>query len=416
MSGSVSISSRDQKALSYFRHFAAVDLSGYLPGRFWDQLVLQVSSCEPVVQQTLVAVSNAHSDHCARSAVSSNTLSSHQKAIRKLHQYIDSTTRPSYEIVLICCILMFAFARMTADQGAASVHFRSAMSILRNARRNVGDVSGRQSTTGSDALHTICVMLIQLDIESMMQDANEAPQLDLTQDIVGGTFTERNWNLALKDSSPHEAMEPWMAVAHDMWRFIVNYAEYRHLPLDHVPAHVVAARRSIQFRIRDWRRATRDYIRDSPIIVDLDLGNISRFTHTTREIVDVINALIIEAHYFASKRFIAESLQDPQNHKPFDWKPEKLLKTAQRVLALRKVYHARINVQPSATFSTHVGIVEALLLLSHRTSFPHIRAQVQTLVQQLFEAQGGLTGLEAFYAGYGAPPLDFVLIYEKPGH
>lgn len=406
----------DHRALSYFYHFAAVDLSGYLPGRFWDQLVLQVSYSEPVVQQSLIAVGNAHYDLCADRAASPSALSSHQRALHKLRQYIDRVRQPSHEVVIICCILLFAFARMAGDREAASVHLRSAMSILRNARRSVGHGAAGRFSPGHDSLHTISVMLIQLDIEAIMQDLDQGPLLDLDHDIVGGTLTADKWALAEKYASPHEAMEPWMAVAHDLWRFITEHAQYRHVSIEDVPAHVVATRCSIQHRIRDWRWATRDYIRCSPLIFDLEHGNLSRANYTTREVVDAINALIIEAHHFSSKRFIAESLRDPQDYKPFDRKPEKLLRTAQRVVALRKIYHTWTDLQPSATFSTHVGLVEALLLLIHRTSFPDIRSQAQSLVQQLIETQGGLTGLGAFYAGYGAPPNDFILVYEKPGH
>lgn len=413
---SLSIPRRDQKALSYFYHFAAVDLSGYLPGRYWDKLVLQISDAEPVVQQTVVAVGNAHLDHCEKGIASSNTLSSHQKALYKLRKYVEYSPRTSHEIVIVCCILLFAFARMIQDQRAADVHLESAISILRNARGRAGNEPTRHRSARQGALHSLSVWLMQLDIEATMQDVRRRPQLNLDNDVVGGTFTEGNWTFPLRLSSPHEAMEPWMAVAHDLWRFITQNARYRYLPIQDVPTQVVTVRTSLQHRLRDWRRMTRDYVRHSSVIAGLELGHLSRSTHRTREIVDVINALIIEAHYFASKRFLAESLQDPPGFKPFDWKPEKLLKVAQRVVSLRKVYHDWTNVQPNATFSTHAGIVEALLLLVHRTSLPCIRSQAQSLVQQLIEAQGGLTGIAAFHAGYGAPPRDLVLIFEKPGH
>jgi hypothetical protein len=39
----------DRKAMHYFCNFAALDLSGYLPGHFWDQYVLQHCQTDAIV-------------------------------------------------------------------------------------------------------------------------------------------------------------------------------------------------------------------------------------------------------------------------------------------------------------------------------------------------------------------------------
>ena len=113
--GSRSFRPIDHKALSYFYIFAAVDLSGYLPGRFWDRLALQISDTEPLVQQALVALSLAHLDYCTTDSASATSLAAQQSATVKLRQYMRDEADPSREVVSLCFMLFFAFSRITQD-------------------------------------------------------------------------------------------------------------------------------------------------------------------------------------------------------------------------------------------------------------------------------------------------------------
>ncbi|KAK4556242.1 hypothetical protein LTR86_006939 [Recurvomyces mirabilis] len=323
------------------------------------------------------------------------------------------TKSPSHELVLLCCILLFAFSRVLGDIEAAAIHLRTGIAILRDARTQFYSTSAFALQGDKDVIHDLTVMFVQLDIESTMQDIDRGPRLNVNHDPVGFRYIQPHWAPSADITSPHDSMESWMYICHEMWRFISCNAQYRHKPLAGVPLQVIEQWHIIRGSIKSWRAATKDYLGNHPAIRRGGRATVARANLGPEQILDAIRALIIESHYFSCKRFIAESLQDPDNLKPFDRRPEALLETAEKVIALRRMYYGMKDIHTEKSFTTHVGIVEALLLLVHRTTFPQIRTCAQQLIGQFEEVQQGQTGLAAFFEGY---TKDFMLIYEMPGH
>jgi hypothetical protein len=404
----------ESRAMSYFHTYAAIDLSGYLPGHFWDHLVLQISHTEPLLREAIVAVAAAHLDFCTTGTASAAAWTANSRILYSLRQYMSKDDCLSHEVVLCCSVLLFAVSSMLGDVEAAITHLRNGMTILCHARRL--QMRHCRAIGPSDPLRRLTAMFIQLDIEGTMQNLSRGALLDLSSGVLKAPYDLEQWGLSARQISPHEAMEAWMYIAHDLWTFISRTSHYRQLIFADVPEHVRNERAIHRARIKAWRRATKGYIKTHPAIAAITLHGAGQSRPAPADITDAISALIIQAHYFVCKCVLAESLQDPEDQKPFDRNPQMLLRTAEMVLALRRMYHGARDIQMPRTFSTHVGIVETLLLLAHRTASPAVRSDAQCLIRQLKDVQHGVSGLANFFNGQGAPPADFVLIFEPPGH
>lgn len=407
----------DRKAMHYFFNFAALDLSGYLPGRFWDGLVLQGSQSEPMVRQAVLAVSSAHLEHCSNGVTSAASLASYQASVNKLRVYMSRTPNPLPELVLLCCILLFTFDRLREDYAAATIHLNSAMAILSSAAKRlaIGDAqnNGDFQHIRQDTINDVMNMLLQMDIEDTMPALDRGPLLDIGIDTPDFFAMEP---LAMSFFSPHDFMTPWMRICHAVWAFIGKNACYRHTPVEEIPLSVWSHRSNLQRWVKAWRSAHKQYM------LLAGTPNLSHLPTTppspalNRRIIDSVNALIIESHYFVIKSVLAESLPNPSNPRPWDRIAEKMLQCGEKTLGLRRAYRKMHSLPLRKTFSTHVGIAESLLCLSHRTTSPDVRSRAQLLIRGFGNVSGDLTGVTAFFAGYGAPPNDLVLIYEKPGH
>ncbi|KAK4503256.1 hypothetical protein PRZ48_006684 [Zasmidium cellare] len=401
----------ERKAMHYFVNFASLDLSGYLPGRFWDGFVLQGSQSEPMVRQAVLAVSSAHLDHCHEGAMSATTLASYQTSVNKLRVYMSRTPHPSPELVLICCILLFTFDRLRGDHAAAAVHLQSAMAILSNAATKRRASQGRATEIHQDRINDLTNILLQMDIEDTMPALDRGPLLDIGIDAP--TFFAQD-PPPMKFFTPHDFMNSWMRICHAVWAFIGKNASYRHA--EQIPTSVWNQRSNLQRWVKAWRVAHKEYMHFVGTPNVAELPTTPPAPALDRYIIDSINALIIESHYFVIKSVLAESLPDPSSLRPWDVIAEKMLQCGEKALALRQAYRNMHSLPTRKTFSTHVGIAESLLCLSHRTTSPDVRSRAQMLIRGFRDISGDLTGVTAFFAGYGAPPSDLVLIYEKPGH
>lgn len=401
----------DRKAMQYFLNFAALDLSGYLPGRFWDGFVLQRSQCEPFVRQSVLAVANAHLDHCTHGSTSGKSLASYQAAILGVQNYIKRSERPSCELILLCCILLFTFDRLRRDSAAAAIHLESAMAIITNSEKH-SKCRDNASRTGQGVINDLTVMLLQMDIEDTMPVLDRGPLLDLGVDE--SRYSQEPTRMTF--FSPHDFMEPAMYTCHAVWAFVGRNAKYRRSPIDEVPHSVLAQRASLQRWSKAWRSACKAHINRTGALDAEDLPTTPPSEELSRRVIDAINVAIIESHYFVIKSILAEALMDTSPSRPWDRIAEKLLQCGEKALSLQRAYRKMHSLPARKTFSPHVGIVESLLLLSHRTTSPEVRFKAQRLVRGFKDVSGELSGVTAFFAGYGAPPSYLILMYERPGH
>lgn len=407
------------RAMGYFRVHASTDLSGFQPGRFWSHFTLQVSHTEPLVRQAVVAISSAHLKHCAYDQCFSATtptesISAYTSAIQSVRKYMNSHPSPSYELILLCCVLFFVISRISGDYQAAETHLRNGVAILSNIRR--AKMFGAGGTHDQEMLDRLTTMFVEIDAERLMQNLEVSPCMDLSVDHMKPPPEIERWDLYPQPVSPHDTAKAWMYISHEMWCFVSANARYRHRPLNEVPENIVIEWLSLKARIKAWRRAIETYVTTHPVIVSATSPVKYRRRFGVSHVTDAICALVSHSHGIVCKRFLAEALRDESNLRPWDRNPEQLLRNQETIITLRRMYSEASDVKLAKTFSTHVGASECLMTLAHRTSSPSIRARAQNLVRQFKEVQHGLTGLAAFFSGYGAPPSDFILIYEVPGH
>ena len=409
----------DRKAMHHFCHYAALDLSNYVSNRFWERVVLQGCQSDAAVRQAAIAVGDAHLELYATATVSRRSLAGFQKALSQLRTYM-SQAKPSREVVLMCCILFFTFEKLRNDDFAADVHLRSGLSVLQTILDS--SISGihdtdPDSSNESDSRKDLAAILMQLDIESTIRQlGSRPPQLLLPKDMmVAEPCYPSALGNALSFTTAEEFTEPWLAYCHDLWRFVGDTAQYRHSPAHAVPLHMIEQKRSFAARLKTWRLAMDEYIFQHPIVNMTELTTLPHNEATNKRIFDSASALVIESHYFSMKRVLAECIRDETNPKPFDRNPEKLLRMGQTALALQHAHKQRSNLHVRKSLTTHIGMVDSLFVLAHRTSFPDIRSRAIELIRG-FEEMLGVSDMSPLGAGSGVIPPDLVVFLELPGH
>ncbi|EME44983.1 hypothetical protein DOTSEDRAFT_79140 [Dothistroma septosporum NZE10] len=324
---------QDHRALHYFYTFAALDLSGYLPGHFWARFVLQSCEVEPLVRPAVAAVANAHLDHRTSESFSPSTLGAYQIALRELRRYMSKEVKPTCEVVLVCCILLYTFDKVRGDFAAADVHLRSALAILSNAtgmRRRVRVGPSSSTVGGKDDLHDLTVHFMQMDIEATMQDLDRGPMRALADYGIEAPYLDANSPYQQTFWTPHDCMESWMFICHDVWRFIGTNARYRHVPIFTIPLVIAEDRAKLLSWVKRWKQAMDDYTERHPIPKVKDLPTALFDDTTSRLVLNAINVLIILSHYYTIKWLLEESLGE-HNPKPYDKRPEKMLRVGRFV-------------------------------------------------------------------------------------
>ena len=354
-------SPEDRKAMHYFRNFAASDLFGYLPGHFLDWLVLHGCEKARIVQHAVVALGVAHLEHCQDGSVSSRSTLAHQANLGRLRNYINHEIQLSHEVVLLCCILFFAFETLRKDMFTPDIHLVSGMSIVKSVHRKALTATDCQipaPVEQRDAIRGLTVLFMELDIEATVQHVDRGSRLQVDGGRMSAVYSSSISSCRMRFFTPHEAMEPWMRICHDLWCFISGNVCYRRVPIDQVPEQVVQETNRLAFVMRKWKSAITVYGLTNRAIITETLSSLPRDDATVRHITDAISVLILDAHHFATSRFLAESLADDQMSPPFDRNPEELLSISRKVIALRQAHKDIRDIEFKQMFSTHVGLTE----------------------------------------------------------
>ena len=354
------IGEAERRSLHYFINVVALDLSRYLPGRFWDELVPRQCHADPMIRDAVLALSSAHMSKRATPATSLQATGAYQRAITRLRAYINTNIEPSRSVVVLCCIVFYTFCHMIEDAIAALTHLQGGLSIL-----------GRQcamNTTERD----LSGMLVQLDMETMLK------QPDLTDPLQLGCWKQEvSWNVRFH--SPHEAMATSTRILHSVWRFITTNSCYRCCPIDAVPEGVLYERAQLRQWMEWWRYATKGYLQTLPALALDSETAFSKGQLSSRQLVDGISALVLELQHIAAKRMLSDCIFEPWDNDHWEKNPAKMLWYGEKIVVLKRM-HQRINDLP---YLAHCAATEPLMLLAQRSRVPAIRARARSLADQL---------------------------------
>ncbi|KAM5344007.1 hypothetical protein ACJ41O_012544 [Fusarium nematophilum] len=133
----------EARALQYFFQAAGPSLSGAMDSSFWTHVVMRLSTSEPAVKHSVIAISSLYEQGQGppqgTPATSSSLPSSHRLALRHYNAAIQELrAMNSWEkqpAVLLVCILFVCIEIMRANRELALQHCRHGFEILKTACR-----------------------------------------------------------------------------------------------------------------------------------------------------------------------------------------------------------------------------------------------------------------------------------------
>lgn len=139
----------ERRAVEFFHHKAAPQLSGYFHSRFWSELVLQVAVDEPAVRHAMIALSSIYESDVYTKSGSPDAalkrqnfgLESYNRAIRLLIS--DMGSEKSVRVPLITCVIFVCVDCLRREISVALKHIEGGMRLLETWRKKHHDPSKR---------------------------------------------------------------------------------------------------------------------------------------------------------------------------------------------------------------------------------------------------------------------------------
>lgn len=164
----VASSNEEKRAIEFFHHKAAPQLSGYFHSRFWSELVLQVANDEPAVRHAMIALSSIYeSDVYAHLGSPDEVvkrkdfgLESYNRAIRLL--ITDMGNGKSVRVPLITCIVFVCVDCLRRDIPIALKHIEGGFRLLETWRRQHHDSVQLRSGDFEIVEEQLCPMFVRL--------------------------------------------------------------------------------------------------------------------------------------------------------------------------------------------------------------------------------------------------------------
>lgn len=146
----VANSSDEKRAIEFYHHKAAPQLSGYFHSRFWSELVLQVAIDEPAVSHAMIALSSIYEGDVYAKSGSPDAalkrrnfgLESYNRAIRLL--IADMGNGKSVKIPLITCVIFVCVDCLMRDIPVALKHIEGGIKLLERWRQQHHDPARRE--------------------------------------------------------------------------------------------------------------------------------------------------------------------------------------------------------------------------------------------------------------------------------
>jgi hypothetical protein len=151
-------SAKERRALEFFFHRTAPQLSGLYSSSFWSGCVLQFSLNEPAVRHAMIAVSAMYEEEsligyspCAGTeAHQAFVLQSYNKAIHSLIQ-ASSANPESVRLPVMVAIIFVCLEFLRGNVDAAITHIESGVKILHAWRKRQGNPQNSQNPVGLSA-------------------------------------------------------------------------------------------------------------------------------------------------------------------------------------------------------------------------------------------------------------------------
>ncbi|KAF7563383.1 hypothetical protein G7046_g713 [Stylonectria norvegica] len=402
-------SQQDRMLLHFYCNQSASDLSGYLGGRFWYDLVLQQGQVHSCVLQAVLAFSASHLQHLTAGHTSMMTdtpaLQSvgHEKlyikAIRSLRKYLDAKTPPDPRVVSICCALFFCFENAVGDVAAALKHLEGGLRALKTSQKQV-ETTGKSPTpirpgvdlstqkfppTENEIVH----LFSRLDCQATIYDDSRSPVL--APILLPRLPLDLKSELLLSFSSISEAQQALDTMFSHLSHFLTTNVAHKFTAANCLPDSIVAEKRMLVNLFSVWRKSFDNFTRSA--------GHLSEAQETwegswnTQQVLELqLNTI---RHYILWM-FLCSSF--PYDSQVFAATPNP---AAEEILRLCKLVAQKILAKPSsensngasASFwklSSEMGILAPMFMLAIKCGDDSVRIRATQQIRQLRGYSEGL--------------------------
>ncbi|KAJ6016995.1 hypothetical protein N7451_000374 [Penicillium sp. IBT 35674x] len=234
----------DRELIHYYCCEAADSLSRFSDNTLWKHLILQRSQDQPVIRNSLVALSCLYRDYSFARSPRLEVSVKHIQLITRSHSQLRAhlARDASAEVALICSLIFYTFECLIGNVQQALWHLDQGLNMLRRIQYDYPCLMNGQETYVQ-----LMAIFSQLDIHASTF-LDRAPILRLASpEQVSGmmpTVTEETLDLPELEKSL-VVLQNWT-----LWH-LTEFVEYKNLPLAQVPSFVIQERLSLESQLQN---------------------------------------------------------------------------------------------------------------------------------------------------------------------
>ncbi|KAE9971605.1 hypothetical protein EG327_009792 [Venturia inaequalis] len=357
----VASSNEERRAIEFFHHKAAPQLSGYFHSRFWSELVLQVANDEPAVRHAMIALSSiyesdvhAHSEspHVATKRRDFG-LESYNRAIRLL--IADMGNGKSVRVPLMTCVVFVCVDCLRGDIPIALKHIEGGMKLLETWRKQHHDPARRDELLRSVDFEIVekqlCPMFAWLNMATAIFGRPTVSVAFLSADGARATDTTRP-----PFRSIHDAISSFLDLIDPAIKLIQANVQSKYVGIE---PEAIAEQTRLGALMDDWNLSF-DHLMQNERTVPMNGYNV--MLSTTMSVRVWLEACLSPD----------EMIWD--NYKS---KFEEMVQLAEPI-----VYDSvRFPDEPSKSFSFELGIIPTLQFVAWKCRWPKIRRKALQLLR-----------------------------------
>jgi hypothetical protein len=357
----------EQRALEFFFHETAPQLSGFFNSRFWNGSVLQMSLSEPAIRYAMIAVSamyeeesfNGTSPVAGTESHTAFALESYNKAIHSLIRSAKANP-DSVRVPVMAAIIFICLEFLRGNVGSAITHIESGIKMLKDWRKKHCDGRGpfAQSSIPAEAA------FIERELVPIFSCLN----------MLSSLFGRRSlaiYTNSLDAGESFESPPPANSIAiarveltdlvNVILRFIQSIGESKYK--SDVSVDMIVEQIRLQGLFDRWQANYRQL---------LEKGAATQTEH------DKLGANLIHAVSITLKLWLAAALS------PNETAWDQYKDDYEKIVSLSQTLVLEVNSSskdPSKHFSFEMGIIAPLHFVAWKCRWPHVRRKALALLK-----------------------------------
>lgn len=289
----------DRELLHYYCCEAADSISRFSENTLWKHLILQRSQDQPVIRNSLVALSCLYRDYSFSESPRLGVSVKHIQLITRSHSQLRAhlARDASAEVALICSLIFYTFECLIGNVQQALWHLDQGLNMLRRIQPDYPHL-----TNGQESYVQLMAIFSQLDIHaSIFLERTPILRLASPKQVseMMPTVMEEIPDLPELEKSL-VVLQNWT-----LWH-LTEYVEYKNLPLAQVPSVVIQERLDLESQLQDLEEKVEKMTTDE---------HFQSFTSSQRQRLILLRsqALIFHAVLLENITYIIDGADAPPN-------------------------------------------------------------------------------------------------------